>query len=129
MRKARDALFQSRQRELQSLHRQFHSALQNIGQMARLTSQSFALGDDLEEEENAELLFSASTFDISPKQETRLLVHEIQQLQDDVRAVEAKLGELCKGHRQAKVAVMMEQITKLDHALDRQLARAEDLLN
>jgi uncharacterized protein YhaN len=129
MRKARDASFQSRQRELQSLHRQFHSALQNIGQMARLTPQSFALGDDLEEEEDAELLFSASTFDISPEQETRLLVREIQQLQDDVRAVEAQLTELCKGHRQAKVAVMMEQITKLDHVLDRQLARAEDLLN
>jgi hypothetical protein len=124
----REASFPSRQRELQSLHRQFHSALQSIAKAAPLTPQSLGLRDHPEEEQDAELFFSVSPSNISPQQETRLLIREIQQLEDEVRVVEAKLTERCSGPRKAKVAAMVEQITELHHVLERQLARAEDLL-
>jgi hypothetical protein len=97
--------------------------------MAPLTPESLGLCDRPEEEQEAEVPFSGSTSDISPEQEARLLIREIRQLQDDVRVVEAQLTDRRKGPRNAKIAVMVEQITELYHVLERQLARAEGLLN
>jgi phenylacetate-coenzyme A ligase PaaK-like adenylate-forming protein len=81
------------------------------------------------EEEDASELTCLNKTEISAEQEIRLLIREIQRLQDDVHTVQARLIERTKGTRKARVAMMVEQLSELYHVLEGQLYRAERLIS
>jgi hypothetical protein len=81
----------------------------------------------LEEEDESDL-FCLNKTEISPEQEIRLIVREIQRLLDDVDRVQRGLIDRTKGVRNTRVTEMVEQLSELHHVLDGQLYRAENLL-
>jgi hypothetical protein len=124
----REVSFISRQKELQSLHRQLQSVLTEMGQISPLVEQNFGFGDDVSPEEEDEPLFCLERPEISSEQEIRLLIREIQQLQSDVEDIQHSIEQRCKHSRKSRVTLMIQQLAELSHVLDGQLYRADKLL-
>jgi hypothetical protein len=119
--------FVNRQRELQTLHRQLHTVLQDMNLVAPTIDKALGIDAPVEEEDAFELTCLNKT-EISAEQEIRLLIREIQRLQDDVQIVQTRLIERTKGTRKTRVVAMVEQLSELYHVLEGQLYRAEKLI-
>jgi len=125
-----ESAFLNRQRELQSLHRQLHSVLEDMNQLNPVIEEKFGLDDEVsEEEEDVSDVACLSNPGISAEQDIRLLIHEIQQLQHDVLSIQSALLSRCKGRYRDRVHDMIGQLGGLHHILDGQLYRADRLLH
>ena len=124
----KEATFINRQRELQQLHRQLQGVLSDMNKVSPMFDNNFGFEDDFNEEEDFDALQALNKTEISPEQEIRLLIREIQQLQIDVEDVRAMLTSRCKGSKKTKVATMVQQLSQLEHILEGQLYRAEKLI-
>ena len=125
----KDNIFVQRQKEIQSLHHQLHSVIQGMNDISPVIDEAIGLKDDDyddDDEINDAQILNQS--EISPEQEIRLLIREIQQLQTDVLFVQRQLAEKCKNRRNTCISMLTQQLIEISHVLDNQLFRAKRLL-
>ena len=122
-----EAAFLDRQRELQDLHHQLQSVLDGMGKIEPTIRGGFQVTNPVDDDSFDELQLLYKT-EMSSDQQTRLLIREIQQIQVDVEDVRASLMERCGASKKTQVALIIQQLTELDQVLDKQLARAERLI-
>ncbi|OHT00197.1 hypothetical protein TRFO_33187 [Tritrichomonas foetus] len=127
----KDAVFIQRQKEIQSLHHQLHSVIQEMNEISPVFDKTLGIEEDSFDEE--EEIYDSRILnkpEISAEQEVRLLVREIRQLQNDVLTVQHLLYERCRSsqNRNTRVALLSQQLLELSHILEGQLFRAKRLL-
>ncbi|KAK8894819.1 hypothetical protein M9Y10_023257 [Tritrichomonas musculus] len=125
----KDNIFVQRQKEIQSLHHQLHEVIQGMNKVSPVIDEAIGLNDDDYDDDNeladAQIL---SQSEISPEQEIRLLIREIQQLQTDVLYVQRQLVDRYKNKRNTRISMLTQQLVEISHVLDNQLFRAKRLL-
>ena len=122
-------VFIQRQKEIQSLHHQLHSVIQEMSDIHPIFDQTIGLNNDsFDEEEEIYDSRILNKSEISAEQELRLLIREIQQLQTDIINVQQLLLDRTKGNKSTKVTLLSQQLLELAHILDGQLFRAKRLL-
>ena len=85
-------VFIQRQKEIQSLHHQLHSVIQEMSDIHTIFDQTIGLNNDsFDEEEEIYDSRILNKSEISAEQELRLLIREIQQLQTDIINVQQLL--------------------------------------
>lgn len=124
----KEGAFLDRQRELKKLHTQLQSVLHEMSEIQPIIDEHFGVEDALEEEDEEDITRCLQKTEISPEQEIRLLIREIQTLQQNVDDLTKSILLRYKNVRNSQIAVLKQQLAELANILHGQLSRALSLI-
>lgn len=124
----KEGAFLDRQRELKKLHTQLQSVLHEMSGIQPIIDEHFGVEDALEEEDEEDITRCLQKTEISPEQEIRLLIREIQTLQQNVDDLTKSILLRYRNVRNSQIAVLKQQLAELANILQGQLSRALSLI-